>query len=99
MRPSTYAEVLSEEELILGVSEAIVGAMKWRGVTRTSLARTLGVTEGAVAQMLDGRNLTLRTVARIVSGLECQISVSVVPQRISGRVAASPTPSRRPTKS
>ncbi len=62
--------LLRQEELILDVTEALVGALQDANVSRKELADRLGRTPGYVSQVLGGgRNLTLRTVSDIALAL------------------------------
>jgi transcriptional regulator with XRE-family HTH domain len=65
----TQDEMISAEEaLIVDVQVAIHTLMLDRGLSRADLARELDVSQARVSQMFsdDAKNLTLRTVARIL---------------------------------
>lgn len=66
-----YDLLLAEEALILDAQIAIQRLLNERGMTQVELARGMGVTESYVSQMLgaSARNLTLRTVARVMTAL------------------------------
>jgi transcriptional regulator with XRE-family HTH domain len=48
------------------VTEAIAEAMDSAGITRSELARRLGVTKGYVSKLFAGQNLTLRSVGELL---------------------------------
>jgi transcriptional regulator with XRE-family HTH domain len=66
-----YALLLAEESLILDTQIAIQSVLNEKGITQADLAQKMGVSESYISQMLgaSARNLTLRTVARIMSAL------------------------------
>jgi transcriptional regulator with XRE-family HTH domain len=66
-----YALLLAEESLILDTQIAIQSILNEKGITQADLARKMGVGESYVSQMLgaSARNLTLRTVARVMDAL------------------------------
>ena len=66
-----YDLLLAEEALILDAQIAIQRLLNERGMAQVELARRMGVTESYVSQMLgaSARNLTLRTVARVMTAL------------------------------
>ena len=67
---NTYEQRLSQEKLILEVTESIVEAMLFDNVTRSELSRRLGVSRSHISKALDGgSNLTLRAVADIAAQL------------------------------
>jgi transcriptional regulator with XRE-family HTH domain len=75
-----YLRLHQQEKLILDVTVLISEAMESRCLTRADLARRLGVTRGYVTQILKGdANLTLRSVADVMTSLDCQLEVSAAP--------------------
>ena len=68
---AAYELMVAEEELILEVQMAIQRELNERGMSQKALAEKLGVGESYVSQMLgdSARNLTLRTVARVLKAL------------------------------
>ena len=66
-----YRLLVAEESLILDTQIAIQSILNEKGMSQADLARKLGVGESYVSQMLgaSARNLTLRTVARVMSAL------------------------------
>lgn len=59
-----------QERLLIEVASLIHQTMKKKGMTRKSLAESLGVTKGRISQYLGGeRNLTLRTLADILTAM------------------------------
>jgi len=61
----------AEEDLILGVTEAICARMAADGVTRGELARRLGCSRQNVTHILRGRHVSTRTIARVAHALGC----------------------------
>lgn len=77
---------VAERAMLAETVAEIRRIMSRQGVTAAELARRLGQTPGHVSQMLTGdRNLTLRTVARILHALDA-----------TGRVQASIRPRYSP---
>jgi len=56
------------------VHTAIHDAMAASAIDQRRLAKRLGVTEARVTQMLNGGNLTLKTVDRIFAALSVDVS-------------------------
>jgi transcriptional regulator with XRE-family HTH domain len=72
LSPEAHYELLvAEEDLILEAQMLIQGALNERGLSQKDLAELLGVGQSYVSQMLglSGRNLTLRTIARVMHAL------------------------------
>lgn len=67
-----YELLLAEETLILDAQIAIQRVLNEKGISQAELARKLGRGESYVSQLLgdSARNLTLRTIARIMHTLE-----------------------------
>ncbi|HEX3067410.1 MAG TPA: helix-turn-helix transcriptional regulator [Thermoanaerobaculia bacterium] len=64
------------ERLLIGINEEIVAQMEAKGITRTELARRLGVDKSYVTRMLNGMpNMTLKTLVSVASALDCQVSM------------------------
>lgn len=56
-------------------------ARRTAGVTLAGLAQRLGVTEGRVCQMLDGKgNPTLQTLVRLAEALDADVKIALVPR-------------------
>jgi transcriptional regulator with XRE-family HTH domain len=73
-------ELLAEERLIVAVTEAIAEAMERKGITKTTLAESLGCSKAHVSKLLGGsRNMTLRTLAAIAYALEVEPSFRLAP--------------------
>lgn len=70
-----HMEAYAIASLQFDVCELILKTMEEREVSRSDLARRLGVTRGAVTSMLHGGNLTLATVARAFHVLGVKISI------------------------
>ncbi|MEJ5328604.1 MAG: helix-turn-helix transcriptional regulator [Desulfobaccales bacterium] len=78
-----FARLLAQEELILEVTETLCALLEKEGVSRTELARRLGKTKGFVSQLLGGgRNLTLRTLADVLSVLGYRLQLK--PEKLGG---------------
>lgn len=85
--PSTaIGEAIDEDvvdvvsQLPLEVNSAITWYMTQHNISRTDLARRLGVTAGRVSQVLSGgENLTLRTIGTVAQGLGAYVNVTLVP--------------------
>jgi len=76
-----FRRLLSQEELILEVTETLCGLLETEKISRKELADRLGKSKGFVSQLLNGgRNLTLRTVADILHVLGYKVSLT--PQKI-----------------
>lgn len=74
-----YEMMVAEEELILHAQILIKRAMRERGVSQKALAERLGVGASYISQMLgsSARNLTLRTIARVMHVLEQKATVVI----------------------
>lgn len=66
-----YELLLAEETLILDAQIAIQRVLNEKGMSQAQLAKKLGVGESYVSQLLgdSARNLTLRTIARVMNAL------------------------------
>jgi len=66
-----------QERLIITTTEEILGVMEKAEVTRSQLARDLGISKAAVGQFLDGEtNLTLRTLSDIAWALGGRLTIT-----------------------
>lgn len=70
--------LFQREHTILEVTENLCATMARCGVTRSALAKRLGVSRGRVTQILDGANLTLDVIADVLTAMNCELQVSVV---------------------
>jgi transcriptional regulator with XRE-family HTH domain len=76
MNDPEFRKLLSQEELILEVTEVLCGLLEQENISRKELADRLGKTKGFVSQLLNGgRNLTLRTVADILHVLGYKVAL------------------------
>lgn len=68
---SAYDLLVAEEELILRAQMLVQRALREKGLSQKQLAERLGVGESYISQMLglSARNLTLRTIARVMAAL------------------------------
>jgi len=58
----------------------MLSAMDEAGVTRAELARRLGITPGAVTQILSGRNLTILTFVKVLAACGLSLRFVMEPQ-------------------
>lgn len=74
-----YEMMVAEEELILHAQMLIKRTMRERGISQKALAERLGVGASYISQMLgsSARNLTLRTIARVMYVLEQKATVVI----------------------
>ena len=84
-----YDLLLAEETFILDAQMIVQRTLNQKGITQAELARRLGVGESYVSQMLgdSARNLTLRTVARVMTALgeTPQLTINRNMERITDR--------------
>jgi transcriptional regulator with XRE-family HTH domain len=79
-----FARLLAQEELILEVTETLCALLEKEQVSRAELARRLGKSKGFVSQLLNGgRNLTLRTLADVLSVLGYKLKMQ--PEKMDGQ--------------
>jgi transcriptional regulator with XRE-family HTH domain len=77
--PKTRVDMCVESTLV-GVVEHIARVMESDGLNQADLAKRLGLTEGRISQMLAGSaNLTLKSVATMLAGLNRVLSVNSEP--------------------
>lgn len=66
-----------QERLSRQIVDGVEGFMRDHGVSQQELARTLGVSEGRVSQVLSGeQNLTLKTLAGLAAALGGHFHIS-----------------------
>lgn len=89
-------KLLNEETLILEVAEQFWEQMNDQHVSKTELARRMGVSKARVGKMLDGsNNLTLRKIANMATALGMKFKVVLEAETIEGQwkgVQAEPIP-------
>jgi DNA-binding phage protein len=76
------ADRLAEEgiRLAMDVTSAITWFLRSEGITRTELAKRMGITPGRVSQILSGdENLTLRTIAAVAGALGAHFELALAP--------------------
>jgi transcriptional regulator with XRE-family HTH domain len=79
--------LFQQERLILDVTTRLCTLMDVQGVSRTELARRLGVSKAHVTRLLEGsRNMTLRTVSDLFTALGQTVELK----------DAAPTPAAKP---
>jgi transcriptional regulator with XRE-family HTH domain len=70
--------LLSQERLIVEVTEKIAEALEASGLNQSELARRMGRSKAFVSQILSGgRNLTLRTLADVAWALDADARVLI----------------------
>jgi len=79
--PESVQRIYAQEGLIVTVGQAIREILESQGVTQTVLAKRLGKSEGHVSRLLNGRNLTLRTIADIGFALGVEVRARFVESR------------------
>jgi transcriptional regulator with XRE-family HTH domain len=68
------------EGLELEVTERILQVMQEQGITRTELARRLGVSKAAVSKLLnDGSNMTLKRLLAVAEALNYELRITMAP--------------------
>lgn len=73
-------ELIEEERLVYLAAEMLSRAMEARDVNRATLATRLGKSKPFVTQLLNGgRNLTLRTLARVAFALGYRLRITLEP--------------------
>lgn len=77
LEDSDYELLVAEEELILHAQMLIQRVLNDRGISQKKLAEKMGVGESYVSQMLglSARNLTLRTIARVMKALDVKATL------------------------
>jgi transcriptional regulator with XRE-family HTH domain len=74
----------SVDEGTIGLQQEVVDEITWymreHKVTRSDLARAMGVSPGRVSQILSGgENLTLRTLGSVVASLGARFEITLHP--------------------
>lgn len=76
MKDTQFRRIMSQEDLIMEVTETICELLEKEKISRKELANRLGKSKGFVSQLLNGgRNLTLRTVADILHVLGYKVTL------------------------
>lgn len=65
-----YSEDFIYEGLVLDLSYALKKIMEEKGLTKKELAERMGVSPAYITKIFKGSNISLRTVAKILSALE-----------------------------
>ncbi len=69
---------LETERLLLSLTETFVQKLVTKNIKRTELARRMGVDRAVVTRVMAGdRNVTLRTLVSVASGLGCRLKMEV----------------------
>lgn len=66
-----------EERLILRVGEAICQAMKKAGISKNELGRRTRMDRSAIRKILKGRNLTIKTLAKIALACGSRVEITI----------------------
>ena len=78
------------EQLTYDITAAICQAMEEKGLSRSDLARKLGVSPAYITKLLNSSsNLTLRTLVNIALALDLQIDVNLEPHKPERRLPAA----------
>ena len=80
--PAFQAQV--EEELAaINVAQDLVALRESRGLSQVQLAKRLGITQSAIAQLESAqpKNVELRTLVRVAAALGARVDVSIRPRR------------------
>lgn len=73
-------QILAEEELIVEASERISEILKLEKVSKSELARRLGVNRASISKMLSGsQNMTLRSYAAMAYALGWKATIGLTP--------------------
>ena len=84
--PAFQAQV--EEELAaINVAQDLVALRESRGLSQVQLAKRLGITQSAIAQLESAqpRNVELRTLVRVAAALGAHVDVAIRPGRKAAR--------------
>lgn len=90
--PAFQAQV--EEELAaINVVQDLVALRESRGLSQMQLAKRLGITQSAIAQLESAqpKNVELRTLVRVAAALGGRVDVSIRPRRPVKRKSGQPT--------
>jgi transcriptional regulator with XRE-family HTH domain len=68
------------EGLELEITETILGIMDEKGISRSELAKKLGVSKASITKLLNnGSNMTLRRLLSIADALKCNVEINLLP--------------------
>ncbi|MEO0075794.1 MAG: helix-turn-helix transcriptional regulator [candidate division WOR-3 bacterium] len=74
------------EEVIIEFTEKIVDRMEKLNLSRTELAKKLGVSKAFITKILNGNpNLTVKTMVSIAKALECKLDIELCPEGFETR--------------
>ncbi|WP_461829530.1 helix-turn-helix domain-containing protein [Aquifex sp.] len=69
------------EKLKLDISEDLKRLMEQKGITKKELARRMGVSPAYVTKIFSAENISLKTIAKILSALEADsYTIKLVPE-------------------
>jgi len=74
------------ETLMIELGESITCLMNAHHLTRTELARRLGVSKPYITKILNGKpNVTLETLLKLSDALEGELKLGIVPKKVPHR--------------
>lgn len=78
-RSRRFRETVEEELAAINVAQDLAALREKRGLSQAQLARQLGVSQSAIAQLEGGRslNVELRTLVRTALALGARVTVSI----------------------
>lgn len=68
------------EGLVLEFTEQVIGIMAERGLSRRKLSKLLECHESTLFQILKGRSITFKTLARFAKALDMEVHVVLTPK-------------------
>jgi transcriptional regulator with XRE-family HTH domain len=76
LKDPEFARIMSQENLIMDVTENFCEILDKEGLNRTTLAKIMGKTRGYISQLLNGgKNITLRSLADIAYALGYHVNI------------------------
>lgn len=74
------------EKVIIEFTEKIVDRMEKLNLSRTELAKKLGVSKAFITKILNGNpNLTVKTMVSLAKALECKLDIDLCPEGFETR--------------
>ena len=81
-----YDEEFIYEGLRLDLSYYLKRLMEEKGITKKELARRMGVSPAYVTKIFSGSNISLRTVAKVLSALEVDVRLVLDKRDAKGKI-------------